>query len=414
MNKGKRQLKYFSLIGILLLGISVILLFSYLIYGSFSKGVNASTWVTMSELAKVEGVSNGYPISFSSFSVASSWQDTPIIIQNKFSQTAIKLNDIKVITNNKHIFELPSEIYAVSLFANEVGQQRFVSHVAKLDISGISYGLQLLIVVAFAILSFSCIVVATVSYQRNSIKKLRDWAESIAADDLQQAPPSFHYHELNTLAAIILASFKSVQKTLMRERHFLRNVSHELRTPIAVIDSNLSLLNKMKQANKPAEQQEVVFGRITRANSSMLHITETLLWLNREEDRAVSYITLRLDELVESIDSSLRYLLQGKDVSVQLDTVQSELRLPVGGCHIVIAILLRNAFQHTDHGTVDIKHGAHFIRIRNVNVDFNNKQHETPISFGIGLKLVKKLSKQFGWEYNYVIEESGYYVEVSF
>jgi len=55
MNKGKRQLKYFSLIGILLLGISVILLFSYLIYGSFSKGVNASTWVTMSELAKVEG-----------------------------------------------------------------------------------------------------------------------------------------------------------------------------------------------------------------------------------------------------------------------------------------------------------------------------------------------------------------------
>lgn len=406
--------RIFSLLSILSLGISLILFFAYFTYISFVEGVNSSLWLTMGELANIDNVSPEHPVSFLAFTVASNWQDIPIEIQSKFPSLAMQLHDIEVVTTKKHLFELPSEVYIVSLLANDAGEPRYVSYFTTIDSSGTSHILRLLIVVIIAIMAFSSLVIATFYYQRGAIKHLRDWAKSFSADSSQKTPPDFNYDELNTLADIIYSSIKSVQKASAREHYFLRNASHELRTPIAVINSNLALLNKMKQANKPLQQQQLVLDRILRANSSMLHITETLLWLSRKDDRSVTYKMIRLDLLVESMSTSLKSLLHTKQVTVQLDTIPSELKLPIGATEIVIANLLRNAFQHTESGKVTVKQGANFINIRNVSVEANGHDHEQPTSFGLGLKLIKKLAKRFGWKYRHVIEQRGYYVEIYF
>ncbi len=368
----------------------------------------------MGELAKVEGVSNGNPVSVLVFSIASAWQDIPVDIQAKCAQANLQLNDVCVVVTRDSIFSVPNAIFIVSLFTNEEGLLRFVSHSALINASGTAHTSLIFILAIIAIIIFTAVVMAIVLYENHSVKRLRDWAKSLTATSLQLAPPDFNYIELNSLAKIIHGSLNSVQVTLEREHQFLRNASHELRTPITVINSNLALLEKMKQANKSEQQQQVVLGRITRANSTMLHITETLLWLSREDERSVSYSLLRLDTLVESAVDSLRYLLFGKQVSVQLETLNSELELPLGGCHIVVANLLRNAFQHTDNGIVTIKQGTNFISIRNVNAEASSCSQDQPISFGLGLKLINKLSKQFGWKYHSVIEDRGYYVEVHF
>jgi signal transduction histidine kinase len=390
----------------------LILSFAYFAYFSFLDGVKVSLLLTMGELAKVEGVSNGNPVSVLAFSIASTWQDIPVDIQAKCAQANLQLNDVCVVATRDNIFSVPNAIFIISLFANEEGLLRFVSHSALINASGTAHTSLIFILAIIAIIIFTAVVMAILFYENHSVKHLRDWAKSLTATNLKLPPPDFNYMELNSLANIIHGSLNSVQTTLDREYHFLRNASHELRTPITVINSNLALLAKMKQANKSEQQQQVVLDRITRANSTMLHITETLLWLSREDGRSVSYQLLRLDTLVESAVDSLRYLLCGKQVSVQLETLYSELELPLGGCHIVLANLLRNAFQHTDNGIVTIKQGTNFISVRNVKA--SSRSHDQPISFGLGLKLINKLAKQFGWKYHCVIEGSGYYVEVHF
>lgn len=413
-NRKRKRGRFFSLLSILSLGISLILFFAYFTYMSFIEGINSSLWLTMGELANIEGVSEHHPVSFLAFTVASHWEDIPADIQSKFPSLTMQLHDIEVVTTKKHVFEIPSEVYILSLLANDAGEPRYVSYFTIINSSGTSYILRLLIVVVIALITFSSLVITTFYYQRGAIKQLRDWAKSFSIDSPQKTPPDFNYEALNTLADIIYSSLNSVRKASIREHYFLRNASHELRTPIAVINSNLALLDKMQQANKPLQQQQLVLDRVKRANSSMLHITETLLWLSRKDDRSISYKVIRFDLLVELMATNLQALLHGKQVTVQLDTIPSELTLPIGATEIVLANLLRNAYQHTNNGVVTIKQGMNFITIRNVNEEADTHFDGKATSFGLGLKLIKKLARRFDWKYRHLPEQNGYYVELHF
>lgn len=91
----------------------MILSFAYFAYFSFIDGVKVSLLLTMGELAKVEGVSNGNPVSVLVFSIASAWQDIPVDIQAKCAQANLQLNDVCVVVTRDSIFSVPNAIFIV-------------------------------------------------------------------------------------------------------------------------------------------------------------------------------------------------------------------------------------------------------------------------------------------------------------
>lgn len=224
-------------------------------------------------------------------------------------------------------------------------------------------------------------------------QKLADWAYSLSLENIQQSVPNFHFHELNSIAEQLRSAFDRIARLLEREHQFLRHASHELRTPIAIIRTNLELLQRVgipTMFERPME-------RINRASQNMQQLTGTLLWLSRENDTPPSISSVDPVRLLDDISEELAYLLQGKEVQLQRDypEARSVQTLPLVPLRIVLANLLRNAYQFTERGTITLTVTNQSIVIRNKS---EYLAEDSDSSFGLGLMLVQKICDRLGWQ----------------
>lgn len=145
----------------------------------------------------------------------------------------------------------------------------------------------------------------------------------------------------------------------------------------------------------------------------MTDLTETLLWLNRQEGKSLPTYEVAVGELIRQIESELHYLLQGKMVKVSLITDDTKLTLSRGLYRIVVTNLIRNAFQHTFNGEVVIEQFQQELSITNQNTDADDKLTDDELGFGLGLELTEKLVKQYGWQYRVTEVKGGRKVNLS-
>ncbi len=252
------------------------------------------------------------------------------------------------------------------------------------------------------------------------VNALGDWARSLDAQRLDEPTPDFGYSELNELAGLVRDSLRSAHDGLAREQRFLAHASHELRTPITVLRHNLELLRRFQQAHdetwRPRHRQ--VFARMERAGTTMKHLTETLLWLSREEGAAPPGAEVDLAALLEAQVAELDYLLRDKAVDVELDTASCRVTLPEAPTRIVLGNLIRNAFLHTWEGRVVIRQRGREVRIDNHQAARTPEGGAEPASgevgFGLGLQLTAQLTERLGWPYENLAEATGHRVRVVF
>ncbi|WP_221796894.1 sensor histidine kinase [Oceanobacter mangrovi] len=237
-------------------------------------------------------------------------------------------------------------------------------------------------------------------------QKLLDWTHTLDQQGLQQPLPDFGYTELNELARIMHSGLARVQQSLQREKSFLSFASHELRTPIAVIRNNTELLSRLADKGMALTDSRVesTLHRLERAGITMSQLTETLLWLSRDDIEALPASAVTPGELTRQLTEELAFLLDNKQVVLELHLDDDwSARLPLTPLRIVLGNLIRNAFQHTWEGRVVISQQQGLIQINN---------HESYISqataealeqgnqgFGLGLILTADLTRRLGWDY---------------
>jgi signal transduction histidine kinase len=244
------------------------------------------------------------------------------------------------------------------------------------------------------------------------ITALGDWAAGLSQRNLSEPVPDFVYPELNRFAELVRTSLTSAHQGLEREQLFLSHTSHELRTPISVVRANLELLRRIQTSEgpKPDPREIEIINRIDRASLTMKDVTETLLWLGRDDTSSHPCKTLRIDEVITELVDGLRYLLQGHPVELELDLQLAELYLPEAPTRIVLGNLIRNAFQHTRSGSVSIVQRGGHVDIVNSLRDGNEAASET--GFGLGLKLTERFTEKLGWRYSNQPVAAGRKVEV--
>ncbi|MDO6461693.1 HAMP domain-containing sensor histidine kinase [Granulosicoccaceae sp. 1_MG-2023] len=246
------------------------------------------------------------------------------------------------------------------------------------------------------------------------VTRLGRWTEQLSPHSLREPLPDFEYPELNNMAALIRRSLSDVQAALDREQRFLGHASHELRTPISVIRSNVGLMQKLqsrRDTDDPALRQ--VCERLDRASLTMKHLTETLLWLSRENEMAPRHEELLPGTLIRQILDELQYLREGKTVDVALTVVREDLLcLPAVPTHIILSNLIRNALQHTESGTVRIILDGTTVQIANpLPAGSSGKASES--GFGLGLQLTRQLSERLGWSLQRLPDTRHYAVRVN-
>jgi len=356
------------------------------------------------------------------YHVTTDWQKVPQPVRNYFPVIPKETEQLHSKFVDWAYIAPPKKIYSL-LVLNRDGKQVFVSrfkeniHDEMAAEHKDDFVIDPMVIIILVGLSGIIIFILVLLYVFKKIavpmESLQAWGKQLKLTELGKARPDFRFKELNDLAALIHDNLASVADSVEREQTFLSYASHELRTPIAVMRSNSALLEKVNPY--PSEKEREIRDRIQRASFTMKSMTETLLWLSRDGNADMQIESTKLGVLVSNAQTELAYLLAGKNVEVNVCTDQSSVPLAVVPSMIVLNNLLRNAFQHTQCGQVDILQRGSEIIINNIehdSNDFNGLEEE--LGFGLGMQLVEKLTTQFAWPFSVSQGQNGYHVTVNF
>ena len=244
------------------------------------------------------------------------------------------------------------------------------------------------------------------------LEALSGWAKNLTHEKLERPHPDFYFEEINQLADLIKNAVQNLNQALNREHQFLRFSSHELRTPIAVLRSNMDLLERLRP--NPGDDEKISYQRIRRAMDNMHRVTETLLWLSRKEENMPIAEPVDIGDLVDELVRENRYLLSGKEVVCDLKVVPVRITIPQAAARIVIGNLIRNAFQYTAQGKVDIQVTQEVFIIENTGQTLGQTiQEKGDYGFGLGLMLVEQITRKLNLRYENLPVPGGYRAVIS-
>jgi len=244
-----------------------------------------------------------------------------------------------------------------------------------------------------------------------SIVKFAQWAKLLSHGVNHVPAPTFTSSIFNSLEVEIEKSLSDISQMLAREQSFTKLASHELRTPIAVLSSNMELFELLVKDLSPQERD--VLKNMESAVSDMKYQMEALLWLSREEDQLGDLTLCGLRSLVNKALQDNHYLLAGKKVTCGVSGDDFSVRTNAVIVQIILNNLVRNAYQNTQCGHVDIQLHNNIIIINNENLTAL-PYLKNEAGFGIGLTLVDKLVRKLGIGYEADKRPNGYCVRLIF
>lgn len=397
------SLKRTIYIRITLLALAMSLLLSYQGTQSFLKGLDGSKARQMKQAANYLPEGKGDTNLMFGYHVASSWEHVPDNIKTVFPIAPRHAGKLVVYREDWWYFAPPEKSYAVLLAYNDIGEARYISSFWESPKPALSLGdklalkdpmVQTALGGTTVILVFMIILYLIFRSLSQPTAAFYQWAGQLTIKTAQNNIPDFRYREINALAHIMHNSMETMGKALEREKQFLGYASHELRTPIAVLRSNATLLDKINTTPSPKERE--VRDRILRSSLTMKGITETLLWLSRDIGQPLPSKAVNIAQSLQHVISEQEFLLAGKDINLSIETSMCQSLLPEAAFNILITNIVRNAFQHTGSGIVNITQTHELIRVTN---SLQRPKGDQEIGFGLGLELTSKIAQRFGWEF---------------
>lgn len=409
------SLRRYVLWSLLSLATIIIVLFSIQSSDSFFDGMDGMLRNTMIRAGKTVQLNNELETEILDLHIYARYQDMPSDIKHVFPQERftpfVLLKDI----NKSSWFGRPTSAYFALLVPLKNGEARYVTQMFRAPPKNedkrwrITHTIYRLMIGVITLLSFALALLFLMRSVSRPVESLQQWAATLDEKKLDEPIPEFRYKELNALAQIIHGSLQDVRNTLNRERTFVNHASHELRTPIAVIRSSASLLHRVMDADNTKGNNAIM--RIDNASKTMTDLTETLLWLGRDDNSVLPVEETNVKTIVKNLSDDLTYLLAGKDVEVKLNLDDCTLALPKTVSEIAIGNVIRNAYQHTQYGEVNITLTNHILTVVNAEKSVDALTTHTPssldVGFGIGLKLIEKLCLKLGWVYSHELLGKG-------
>lgn len=226
----------------------------------------------------------------------------------------------------------------------------------------------------------------------------------------ENLPTQFiHKHstnELGMLTQTIETTMNRINAFIQREKQFTQDASHELRTPVTIIKGAVEIM-ELQPELKTNPLLAKPLKRISRSVKDMETLIETFLWLAREENGPEE--TCRVEPVVRKAVSDSQYLIEHKNIDLKIEVHHNKLlNVREEILYITMTNLIRNAFHFTTKGSVTITIDDVHICVQDTGmgieterIDSVTQTHvkgEQSQGFGLGLSIVSRLCKRFGWE----------------
>jgi signal transduction histidine kinase len=221
------------------------------------------------------------------------------------------------------------------------------------------------------------------------------------------------------------AAREQAQKASEFKSTLLRLISHELRTPLSVVQLNLHIMDRERDALSARHQG--LLEKLTRGTSRLQNLMETILEYTRlEAGRSVLTLSeVDLAALAREVAEECRPEAQRKLLALEFRlppqpvVVRTDARL----LHLVLLNLVNNAVKYTDQGAVEVSveslSGAYQLSVRDTGrgialedrerifepfQQLEDEHRKTSPGLGLGLVLVKQLVEQLGARISVVSE----------
>jgi signal transduction histidine kinase len=213
-------------------------------------------------------------------------------------------------------------------------------------------------------------------------------------------------NELGVLTRTVETTMNRIKAFIQREKQFTRDASHELRTPLTIVKGAVEIMETQPELEtNPLLKKPLK--RISRSVRDMETTIETFLWLAREENGTAE--SCRVVPVAEKAISDNQYLIENKDIQLHMDVrTDKAVRVKEEVLYIAITNLIRNAFHFTSKGSVTITIDDDHIGIADTGmgietdkIDSVTQSHikgKKSQGFGLGLSIVSRLCKRFGWQ----------------
>lgn len=316
------------------------------------------------------------------------WQFLPEIIRNTVGEKERLLKDPFI--DGIYLREGVEHYFSILAYPTESEETLYLVSeypYADLDLLLSEYLTMVMTYSFWTLLSFVVLLFfLTVLWMRQlglPFTQMQRWAEKLGKDNAQPRE-SYRYKEFNQLALQLESSMNRVMAFNDRENQFLRHASHELRTPLAIIQATLDTLQEQYIDDKR-------LSRIRYAVNNMQTISVTLLWLARESKEPLENTKINLHSKCKDIVGDLDYLKQNKSISVSVSG-ESEIVEHAPLVHITLENLIRNSYQHSTDGIINIQIHDHGLVISNPH------EHDcNTYGFGLGIDLVERICQKQKW-----------------
>jgi signal transduction histidine kinase len=201
-----------------------------------------------------------------------------------------------------------------------------------------------------------------------------------------QMTPLPRNDELGEMSRRFAQLLRRIDGFIQREQNFTRFASHELRTPLTVIHGSLDLLQEMSRDHtNPAEKR--AYQRIAQAVSRMEQLTDSFLWLSREQPSEHCKVDSQsLQQLINQSDHS------GLDLQLQ---IQPSLDWSIHPfvLSVILDNLLGNARRHGS-GALTLEADIHSLIMTNPVATAGPENSQQ--GFGYGLPIIAQLCDKAG------------------
>ena len=213
-------------------------------------------------------------------------------------------------------------------------------------------------------------------------------------------------NEIGMLTRTVETTMNRINAFIQREKQFTRDASHELRTPLTIAKGAVEIMEQQPELEtNPLLKKPLK--RISRSVKDMETTINTFLWLAREEGGTEEPCPVA--PVVRKAIEDNQYLIEKKDIQLHMDVFHDKtVRAREEVLYIAVTNLIRNAFHFTSQGSVTVTIDDAHIEIADTGMgieadklDSVTQSHvkgEKSQGFGLGLSIVSRLCKRFGWQ----------------
>lgn len=280
---------------------------------------------------------------------------------------------------------------------------------------GISIEQLVLMMLLFSLVIGGLVYFRLVRKLTNQIRYLAQWCQSKSNQAEQDLNEDFHFVEIAQVASTLEESIKKLKLNTEREKNFLKSLSHELRTPLAISKASLEIIDKQNQ-NLPATIASKL-DKIKFSNNNMCMLSDTLLLLWSETSQLPDAEETEINQVIQQSLNQFKHLQQSEGIQVSLEFDIERIAVPKQLFSILVANLVKNAFQYTEAGKISIQFINGQLSISNplssnspTTIPSTESQQ---YGYGVGLFIVDNICKKLNWKIEIVTKDERFSVHVT-